>query len=126
MLYSSRMPVSPEDFFSIFWIFFFDIGFLALIHLPSESGWWAQWHCAHRIQTVLNGTAFASGHTALNTPDPIRTRKLSSARPGQYWGGGPPGKSLGCCWLFAFLEPQGQGGRPVGLLYGCLSPRGLG
>ena len=42
-----------------------------------------------------------SGHTALKAPDPIRTRKLSSARPGQYWGGGPPGKSLGCCWLFA-------------------------
>ena len=57
----------------------------------------------HLIQTVLNGPAFASGHTALNTPDPIRTRKLSSARPGQYWGGGPPGKSLGCCWLFACI-----------------------
>ena len=43
---------------------------------------------------------FASGHTMLNTPDPIRTRKLSGIRPGQYWGGGPPGKPFGCCWLF--------------------------
>ena len=50
--------------------------------------------------TTLADYYFASGHTALNTPDPIRTRKLSSARPGQYWGGGPPGKPLGCCWLF--------------------------
>ena len=50
--------------------------------------------------TNLADPYFASGHTALNTPDPIRTRKLSSARPGQYWGGGPPGKPLGCCWLF--------------------------
>ena len=37
-----------------------------------------------------------NGHTASNTPDPIRTRKLSGARPGQYWGGGPPGKPFGC------------------------------
>ena len=54
------------------------------------------------LETVLITHTFASGHTALNTPDPIRTRKLSSARPGQYWGGGPPGKSLGCCWLFSW------------------------
>ena len=46
----------------------------------------------------------ANGHTASNTPDPIRTRKSSGARPGQYWGGGPPGKSLGCCWLYFFLH----------------------
>ena len=46
--------------------------------------------------------AFANGHTSSNTPDPIRTRKLSGERPGQYWGGGPPGKPLGCCWLFQF------------------------
>ena len=45
---------------------------------------------------------FANGHTSSNTPDPIRTRKLSGERPGQYWGGGPPGKPLGCCWLFVF------------------------
>ena len=45
---------------------------------------------------------FANGHTSSNTPDPIRTRKLSGERPGQYWGGGPPGKPLGCCWLFQF------------------------
>ena len=54
------------------------------------------------IGAILAGAllqAFASGHTASNTPDPIRTRKLSGARPGQYWGGGPPGKPLGCCWL---------------------------
>ena len=44
---------------------------------------------------------FANGHTAMNAPDPIRTRKLSIARPGQYWGGGPPGKPFGCRWLFA-------------------------
>ena len=37
-----------------------------------------------------------NGHTASNAPDPIRTRKLSDARPGQYWGGGPPGKPFGC------------------------------
>ena len=40
---------------------------------------------------------FASGHTATNTPDLFRTPKLTVAGPGQYWGGGPPGKPLGCC-----------------------------
>ena len=47
--------------------------------------------------------AFASGHTLLRTPDPIRTRKLSSRRPGQYWGGGPPGKPLGAAGFCSFL-----------------------
>ena len=46
---------------------------------------------------------FACGHTASNAPDPIRTRKLSGARPGQYWGGGPPGKPFGCRKLFLRL-----------------------
>ena len=41
----------------------------------------------------------ASGHTSSKTPGLIRTRKLSGERPGQYWGGGPPGKPFGCCWL---------------------------
>jgi hypothetical protein len=39
----------------------------------------------------------ASGHTATNTPDLFRTPKLTVAGPGQYWGGGPPGKPFGCC-----------------------------
>ena len=43
---------------------------------------------------------FASGHTLWNTPDPIRTRKISHRRPGQYWGGGPPGKPLGAAGFF--------------------------
>ena len=45
--------------------------------------------------------AFASGHTALNTPDPTRTRKLNSARSGQYyyWGGvGWGGVGWGTAW----------------------------
>ena len=57
---------------------------------------------AHWVTVASNYASFASGHTLLNTPDPIRTRKLSSRRPGQYWGGGPPGKPLGAagfCWL---------------------------
>ena len=46
-----------------------------------------------------DGTMFAGGHTATNTPDLFRTLKLTVAGPGQYWGGGPPGKPFGCCWL---------------------------
>ena len=54
----------------------------------------------------VHSEVVANGHTSSNTPDPIRTRKLSGERPGQYWGGGPPGKPLGCCWLFLFLRKQ--------------------
>ena len=46
--------------------------------------------------TMISTPQVVNGHTASNTPDPIRTRKLSGARPGQYWGGGPPGKPFGC------------------------------
>ena len=42
----------------------------------------------------------ADGHTASNAPDLFRPPKLSGAGPGQYWGGGPPGKTLGCCQPF--------------------------
>ena len=42
----------------------------------------------------------ADGHTASNAPDLFRPPKLSGAGPGQYWGGGPPGKTLGYCQLF--------------------------
>ena len=45
---------------------------------------------------------FANDHASSNIPDPTRTRNSSGERPGQYWGGGPPGKLLGCCWLFVF------------------------
>ena len=47
---------------------------------------------------------FADGHTASNAPDLFRPPKLSGAGPGQYWGGGPPGKPLGCCQLFACVH----------------------
>ena len=33
-------------------------------------------------------------------PIPSELGSLSGERSGQYWGGGPPGKPLGCCWLF--------------------------
>ena len=45
----------------------------------------------------LVSALFAGGHTATNPPDLFRTPKLTVAGPGQYWGGGPPGKPLGCC-----------------------------
>ena len=53
-------------------------------------------------QCNIAGTTLciADGHTASNAPDLFRPPKLSGAGPGQYWGGGPPGKSLGCCQLF--------------------------
>ena len=48
---------------------------------------------------------FADGHTASNAPDLFRPPKLSGAGPGQYWGGGPPGKTLGCCQLLPRAMP---------------------
>ena len=58
--------------------------------------------CGKMLSVVdeVRPLAFANGHTSSNIPDPIRTRKSSDERPGQYWGGGPPGKPLGCCWHF--------------------------
>ena len=44
---------------------------------------------------------FADGHTVSNAPDLFRPPKLSGVGPGQYYGGGPPGKTLGCCQLLA-------------------------
>ena len=41
----------------------------------------------------------AGGHAASNAPDLSRPPKLSGARPGYYWCGGPPGKTSGCCQL---------------------------
>ena len=74
-------------------------------NLPRKSTW-TPWPLGAWLRGTQPGQNpcrtyhFASGHTAMNTPDPIRTRKLSIARPGQYWGGGPPGKPFGCRWLF--------------------------
>ena len=51
----------------------------------------------------------ADGHTASNAPDLFRPPKLSGAGPGQYWGGGPPGKTLGCCQLLAASKTQQDG-----------------
>ena len=50
-----------------------------------------------QYQNLCAYVHIASGHTATNTPDLFRTPKLTVAGPGQYWGGGPPGKSFGCC-----------------------------
>ena len=72
---------------------------------------------AHHAAFGCSTMAVANGHTASNTPDPIRTRKLSGARPGQYWGGGPPGKSLGCCWLFVVVEGRSRWSSPALLLF---------
>ena len=51
----------------------------------------------------------ADGHTASNAPDLFRPPKLSGAGPGQYWGGGPPGKTLGCCQLLVASKTQQDG-----------------
>ena len=59
----------------------------------------ATWH----QQRLRSAFGFAGGHTATNAPDLFRTPKLTVAGPGQYWGGGPPGKPFGCCRLFLFF-----------------------
>ena len=57
---------------------------------------------SERDSGVPNSISLADGHTASNAPDLFRPPKLSGAGPGQYWGGGPPGNTLGCCRLFRF------------------------
>ena len=46
----------------------------------------------------------ASAHGAAGTFFLFRTMKLTVAGVGQYWGGGPPGKPFGCCWLFCLAR----------------------
>ena len=46
----------------------------------------------------VSGTV-AYGHTTLNTPDLVRSRKLSRVGPGQYLDGRLPGNTR-CCKLF--------------------------
>ena len=43
------------------------------------------------------------GHTWLETPDPVRSPKLSNHRRVQYSGGGPPGKRTYCTALNIFI-----------------------
>jgi hypothetical protein len=43
------------------------------------------------------------GHTWLETPDPVRSPKLSNHRRVQYSGGGPPGKRTYCTALNTFF-----------------------
>ena len=80
--------------------------------LLRNRGWWPPRRPARRpggqqdgqLQfTTISAEAnvIADGHTASNAPDLFRPPKLSGAGPGQYWGGGPPGKTLGCCQLLA-------------------------
>ena len=108
--------------FMVFWIYvFLDLCLSRVFQLPRPSGKCAGAPCDNLVgtsgpQRVLFGLkegwtspipfweppsppaeVFASGHTATNTPDLFRTPKLTVAGPGQYWGGGPPGKPLGCC-----------------------------
>ena len=83
------------------WVFFLSEAALLFSARQSEQSW----HVGPRRKPErMQHTPFADGHTASNAPDLFRPPKLSGAGPGQYWGGGPPGKPLGCCQLFC-LSP---------------------
>ena len=100
--------------------------------------WFEVWNAQRRAQPVVSFlnqylleldtlrkiiTKFADGHTASNAPDLFRPPKLSGAGPGQYWGGGPPGKSLGCCQLFNLARSDPSLRRSKSILCAqCISP----
>jgi hypothetical protein len=74
----------------------------AWVRIQAHANSWTRPPC-HKLQLHLFAWwrhFLADGHTASNAPDLFRPPKLSGAGPGQYWGGGPPGKTLGCCQLF--------------------------
>ena len=69
---------------------------------------WLHFHSCNSFHVRGKGarmqpTTFADGHTASNARDLFRPPKLSGVGPGQYWGGGPPKKPLGCCQLLIFF-----------------------
>ena len=52
------------------------------------------------------------GHTTVKAPHPIRTAKLSTVGPDQYFGRGLQG-NLGCCMSFCFFAASdAQSGEP--------------
>ena len=65
----------------------------------SKTARWPAGRPAAIYTCCAGANVHADGHTASNAPDLFRPPKLSGAGPGQYWGGGPPGKTLGCCQL---------------------------
>ena len=71
--------------------------------LPNEMKvarpWWARQLNLCNTRNHSQSQSVAGGHTASNAPDLFRPPKLSGAGPGKYWGGGPPGKTSGCCQL---------------------------
>ena len=67
----------------------------------SKTARWPAGRPAAIYTCCAGANVHADGHTASNAPDLFRPPKLSGAGPGQYWGGGPPGKTLGCCQLLA-------------------------
>ena len=79
------------------------------------------------------------GHTWLETPDPVRSPKLSNHRRVQYSGGGPPGKRTYCTaltttfskqfWSWSRGGPEAEEARDLALGLGlellCFSHSGL-
>ena len=59
------------------------------------------------INTLCSPTLLTYGHTTVNTPDLVWSRKLSKVVPGQYLDGKLPGNTR-CCKLF-ILHFQQQG-----------------
>ena len=76
------------------------------LNCPVVVSWWKKRARVKRLdKTKKPKVTFAYGHTFRNTPDPIWTRKLSLWGPGKYRGGGPRGKTFGCCRLFTSEKP---------------------
>ena len=75
-------------------------------HWPSNSYNASCWACRGWPPTDACASIVADGHTVSNAPDLFRPPKLSGTGPGQYWGGGPPGKPLGCCQLLLLFLRQ--------------------
>ena len=69
---------------------------------PSSSSVWRRTHAVSwPVQFARLNNIIADGHATSNAPDLLLPPKLSGAGPGQYWGGGPHGKTVGCCRICA-------------------------
>ena len=77
------------------------------IHIQSPH-MWRVCDVTASINGVYVSLSFAYGHTTLNTPDLVWSRKLSRVGPGQYLDGRPPGNTR-CCKLLHFLLQTAQG-----------------
>ena len=73
----------------------------------------------HRVEVPAGAGPMSYGHTTVKAPHPIRTAKLSTVGPDQYFGRGLQG-NLGCCMSLFFSSLRNSHKKFVWLIFARL------